>query len=827
MGPVIGLLAFAGVAAAAAPVMLVAPDGDPRVGSTVRLWAIVHRQGAAALDREPRVTPAEGEVVRWEGELSPGIWSFLYEAPTAPGQVAFHLSAGGDVATARLDIRPWPEPSLALAASVIALAGQTEPVEIEVTGASLPDSDDLQVSVPEGRVVGVSRVGDRLVVRWFPGADPFPRALAVGVRDGRLPESPPAWTVVRLRARARIPLQTEPGSSATLTVRGRVYGPFVAGVDGVAQAAIEVRPGEDLAEVEVRDRVGNTQTSTLSLGGVARPSLGALAAGPLTPGRPSPPVHLFAVDPRGGAWKGEPPSCETSRGDQVTPVLTAPGTWWVPVPAPPDAVFFDLRVDCSIGDLARASARLPVEDALPARLVLRAWPEVLTADLPVAQVQAFLENRLGDRLPAEGIEIRAEQGEIRLDGDGGLAVVSGRYSGEAAAASGGDRLDATWSLPPGEGGAWDLTVSTRPDPGGGLWVSGRALDQVGRPLQGVPLRVEIEGQRVATVTGADGWGEATLPAPDDLPAVVEVRSGEIVRRVVLFEGTSAGADPSAPDLHATLDLPIRAGRVHEVFLATEPRVLSSGPGQTARVVVRLVDRSGNAVSDEEIALEASTGALTEPVRRPDGAFEATYTPPDGLPYGSVRITASGIQSAIAASTDLEVAPRRLRRAPGLNVGYLVGTRGLASPWVDASLDLRLTEDGLPLFAHVSVGGYGEQVTVEDEATGSPLDMRVTMLPVSVGGLTRFERARQAAWLGGAVVLAPYWLDASFDGASVASGLGLSPPGVSLIAGGGLRVKRGEVQVQASYLFLGANADGIGWTGPFGGLVGTFGYKLLY
>ena len=78
-----------------------------------------------------------------------------------------------------------------------------------------------------------------------------------------------------------------------------------------------------------------------------------------------------------------------------------------------------------------------------------------------------------------------------------------------------------------------------------------------------------------------------------------------------------------------------------------------------------------------------------------------------------------------------------------------------------------------------------------------------------------------------MVVCPYQLDVRFGETDVLKGPGITPPGFSAFAGTALRLRGGEIQLQARYLFLTPGNADTGGRGPLGGVIATLGYKLIY
>lgn len=805
-----GLLALGlGLAAAAAPV-LVATEGAVHPGDEVAL------ELAGVGDGSPELQATSGAVLGAPVPLGDGRWRVRYRAPSAPGEARLLLNSGAAPIGLSLPVAPWPPPAVTLPATRSHLVGAAGGVHVPLSGAI----DGLELVGPEGET---ARGADELI--WQPGPDPFPRAVPLLLHDPRQ-SGVPAATVVLLRARPRLPVQTEPGTKVTVQVGRRSYGPVVAGADGVAQATAEVRPGETTATLLLEDAAGNVQRSSLNLGGAPRPALAALAESRLPGQERAPRVHLLAVSPAGTPWTGTPPICVTSLGARATVVSVAPGRWTATVPKQPDDAAFAVRLDCTVEGVAVATVRVAPPPPRPDSLDLRLSPPELSAELPRGAVRVALLGAEGDRLPANGIELEAELGALDEiePGPGALRAV---YAGDAAVAAGGDTLTARWSPPAGTGPVRALTLSGERTRGADhARVHARALDAEGRSLAGVRVGLWVGGAEVEVVTDATGWATAAVPVPAGV-AVPEARSGGVVRRLTLPDAATIGPLPGQADLTAQLRIPIRTGQVRQVFLSTDPGTLVLTGVERARVVVRLEDQEGNPVADPSLGLVASEGVVTRPRRRADGTYEALWAPPPGMTLGRVRITAeSGDGSFAATSTDLDIVPREARRAPGFAVGWLAGPRGVSSPFLRVSGDLRLPVAGGRVYGRAWVGLYGEQAATTD-VTGLDVAVDLTLLPVGLGAATRQERGRIASWFGASFVLAPYRLEAQVGDAVPARGIAWANPGFEVGTGGGWRLRGGELTADLGYLFLSTTPDGIGWRGPVGGFMSTLGYRLLF
>ncbi|MEC8423025.1 MAG: hypothetical protein VX000_04560, partial [Myxococcota bacterium] len=757
-----------------------------------------------------------GALVGRPESLGDGRWRLRYRAPDATGEARLLLRTGETTVVLPVPVEPWPLPSSRLARTHALTIGGADALLVPVEGAT----DAHRLQGPEGTT---ARVADGIA--WRPGPDPFPRAIPLLLDD---PDDPgvPAATVVMLRARPRLPVQTEPGTRVTVEIGRRSYGPVIAGDDGVAHARAEVRPGETTATLLLEDAAGNVQRSQLSLGGASRPAIAALAEARLPGQERSPRVHLFAVSAVGSPWTGAAPRCVTSLGTHARVVPVLPGRWTATVPRQPDDTAFAVRVDCTVAGVALATVRIPPPPPSPEALDIRVSPPELRADVPRAAVRVLVLDEDGDRLPSEDVQLEAELGSLE-ETQRGAAALRAVYAGDAAVAAGGDTLTARWTAPVGQGPIRGFRLGGEREGGAShARIHARALDAAGHPIAGAKVWVRIGDSQLEVRTDERGWATAAMPTPAGI-ATAEVEAAGRIRRITLPPASSVGAHPDTADLETSIRVAIRSGLVRRVFLSTDPGTLVLTGVERARVLVRLEDQEGNPVADPGLRLHSSEGVVTRPRRRADGTYEALWAPPPGMAYGRVRISAESEDGSFAAtSTDLDVVPREARRAPGFAIGWLAGPRGVSSPFLRVSGDLLLPVARGRIYGRAWLGLYGERATATD-VTGLDVTVDLTMVPVGIGAATRQERGRLAGWLGASFVLAPYRIEAQVDETVAARGIALANPGLEIGTGGGLRLRGGELTTDVGYLFLATSPDGIGWRGPVGGFMATLGYRLLF
>ena len=834
----LGLTASPGRAQAPATrLWLAALDGPPRPGDVVTL-ELAAATGGALLDtgEVPRVEMVDAEPLGAPEALGGGRWRARFRVDPqvrAGAELGVRISLAGVSQELPVSVVAPARPSLMLPELVEATAGRDSVLVLPVRSADPPPPADLQVVVDEGTVGEVLAVAGGLDVRWTASEDPMPRVVPWAARDARYPRRPPSWGVVNLVGRPRIPIETDPGASVKVDVGGRSYGPFVAGADGVAVATVEVRAGETLAEVVASDALGNQQRTRIALGGAAAPRLLMLTEGALVPGQPPPELHVLAVRGDGRPWTGSPPDCRTRVGAPLQLALTGPGLWHAVLPPGVEALF-DLRVECSLEGQARALLQVPVETGVPAAVRLRVWPTELDADLPVAQVQAWLEGPQGDRLPSEGIQLSAARGSL-VSEPGSQATVVAAYDGSNAISAGADVLEARWQPPVGQGGAWRLSAGLAGATGvdGLLPVRVQALDRLGRPLPGVRLRVsagEAAGtDEVEALTGEGGLAQVAVPvAAREGPWVLAVRTEAIEHRSLAF--ATDAQDPSrspAAELIGRVELRLNSGEVRRIAVSAQPDRLEAGGTDRARVVVRLQDQAGHPVTDEAPELRASQGRIGRVRLNDDGSWEAEYTPPEGLTYGEVRIEVAGPDGRWSAETRVEVLPRRLRRAVGPAGGYMLGGGLSGGPFGGVELDVDIPLLPAAFLGRVSVSAFGQRKQVLDEQTGETVTLESTWFPVAVGLLGRQERGRLAFFGGLEVSLVPFRQVSTYGDRIATRQPGLVAPGLEPLVGVGYRLWGTEIQAQLAYLWLTMPPGDVGFEGLVGGFQPSLSWKVLF
>lgn len=807
------MLSLVALALADAWPVVYAPGGMPWTGEVAELVVLSEGLGSPASAASLRVSA--GALVGAPEPDGTGGARVRWLAPPEPGPARLEITEPGRATIALpLAVRPRPAASL-VAADDGGSAPVGAPVDVLFRGDDVPLPTEVEIVTSEGRVANVEAVPGGLRVRVAPGPERAARVLAVGLLDQRRPGQLPSWATVRLRSRQQGQVTAEPGSRLSIKVGSRNYGPFVADATGTAAVSFDAYPGESSYELLVADDLGNSQRLQNPIPHVSRPVLLAM------PRRGG--LFAGAWDARGSAWGGTPPSCRAGAAANLA-VPVSRGTFAWSLPAAPG--MSDVAAACTLGDTV-ATLRVPLQAPVPTAIALRLYPEELSSDFPLAELQATLVDAHGDRQAPEALRVEAARGTLvaRVLGDS----VRAEYDGRAAAAAGGDEIVARWDRPPGRG--LPHRVALCGDNAGHL--AARVLDAADRPLPGVSLAVSSVGPEglvaplgLAPLSDARGYATGRVPAAETTR--VRVTAGAAEAEALVGPGARgtdclAAASPSASDLVARVSVAIRSGRVRQLFLEADPTTLPLEQGARATLRVRMFDAAGAVVTDEPVVVEASEGTVSAPSERSDGTVVATFTPAAGSSARTVQLTASAGGTTVA--TSLELVPRPVRGSVAASVGYLSNLGGLGGPLAGLAVEHRLPFPGLA--ARGAFALYGMDTLVDDEATATSVPVSFTFFPVELGVVLAQRDRKLALAAGISAVLVPYALDADFGDGGTVGGTGLAPPGARLHGAAGYRLGQAEVFAEVGYLLFTLPAGAVTLSGNAGGLSGAAGYRVLY
>ncbi|MED5369882.1 MAG: hypothetical protein VX899_02600 [Myxococcota bacterium] len=758
----------------------------------------------------PELALAGGELLALQPEGHPGVWELVVLPDATRPDLVVRVDGTGHSLALKAPSRPDFSAPTRLEGEV------TEGIMLELSGELTPP--DIQVLLPKDLTLSaVEDTGSGLRLSLDPGPSQEARVLLVGLRDLRKPQSATHWVQLRLHRIAQVKLATEPGSKVSIRVGGRTVGPVAADRDGKVAVDVPVYPGETEAVAVSEDPAGNRSETRISLAISPPPALGIAA---VEGAGQTPHVEISAQGPAGRAWTGAAPECLIPPGVELDLRPVAPGRWtaWIPgvERLPPD-----LRVSCTLGKV-QAQLQHVGGAGGPERVVLRAWPEELSSDFPVAQLQASLEDSRGDRLPLAGLELSAQHGAVEhlvMDG----RVLRADYMGDGGNPQ--DQVVARWVQPPSSEPvvALELSLSRR---GQGREAVVRAFDAQGAPVQGAQISLRVD--EYVLQAQSDARGRARLYfEPQGVQVVVVSTQGVEKQGLSLPWLEYPVIGELGPDLQTQVPLNVRAGRVRRAELSMDQEVLYTQRGAAANVVVVLLDRDGVPVPDEPVRLSASEGFLSSLQPLPDGSLRAVYQPPPQLRAGKVQIRLEALDSSFEPQEfTLVLAPPPIYRAPGLTVGGVLNFNGPLGPYLGLSFEQALRPP-IPFALRAELGVYRVDRNVNLSSGSAALRMEV--VPLVLSGHRRWDQGLWSTWVGAGLVVAPFRSRSWFveDGLEEpgTSQLGIHPPGLQVYAGRGYRLRGGESFAEIRYTALGSSAEE--FSGQIGGVTATIGFRIVY
>jgi len=455
-------------------------------------------------------------------------------------------------------------------------------------------------------------------------------------------------------------------------------------------------------------------------------------------------------------------------------------------------------------------------------MVLRVYPKELSADFPIAQVQASLEDSAGERIGTAGVDLEVDYGALTLR-EGGAKVIRADYEGDSAHPKA--RVSATWRPQSTVGAVGRLSVVARPE-GQRLVSEVFAANLEGIPLVGVALSVEVDGEKIAGATDTKGrlvveFEERTTPQ------VVRAKGDGLSAAALYIPWVEPGASYGQHQpIEASVEVQIRAGRVRNVYLSAEPSELFVGQGETSELHVRLLDSNGALVGDEGVSLQSDAGSIGELYRRPDGSLGAIFSPPPGQWAGDVVVTATANETGFSASTQLVLKPRPLGSSVSLGVGPIVTAKRDNKVVVafDAERRLGLWEERVHLRGSLNL--WADQTSVADPERGATVDLDMDVFCVSLSALLRREAGLYSSWFGIGGTLTPYYLETRFEGLEPLQDWGLHGVGISSMLGAGRRFALGELTVEGRFLSVMGRGSELGYEGQLGGAALVLGYRVI-
>jgi len=455
-------------------------------------------------------------------------------------------------------------------------------------------------------------------------------------------------------------------------------------------------------------------------------------------------------------------------------------------------------------------------------MLLRVYPTELSADFPIAQVQASMEDHAGERIPAAGVELEVDHGRLALR-DVGTNVIRADFEGDSANPL--SLVSATWRPESTTGAAGGLAVVARKE-GLRLLADVRATNRAGVPLDGVSLSVTVNGQEVQGATDENGSLVVEFEEADE-PQVVLVRGDGLAASTFYLPWLSTDSSYTTHQaIQASVPVQIRAGRVRNVYLSAEPSELFVGLNETAELQVRLLDGSGALVVDENVTLGSDSGSIGEIYRNADGSLGALFSPAPGQWTGEVVVTATANDTGFSASTPVVLRPRPLESSVSVGAGPLVTGMGANKVMVafDAERRVAIWDDRLHIRGSLNL--WADQSTVADGERGTTVAFDTDVYCFSLAALLRREAGLYASWFGVGGTVTPYFLETEFEGFEPLQAWGVHGFGITSMLGAGRRFALGELTLEGRFLGVVGRGTDLGYEGQLGGAALVFGYRVI-
>lgn len=541
------------------------PVGDAPVGSTVELHVVALDGAGAPLEGMTlKVAPAKGSAGPVK-EVAPGLYAFALTLPSAPGPVKLVLEGKRADKTAvrfehtvKATARVAPE----------RIAATSEPSSLVLSGEAKATLSVAATS-PQG-VVARASVGTLAspvrkpdggtTIAFVPPKVNFPQVAIVTFADAGSPTESFGAELLPLSGSVAYPVSAPAGSSVTLKVAGRTFGPVEIGSTGKGKVPIEVPPGVDDAEqVTVAD--GSTSTKALDLGIPPAKRLAMVPPPKTVAAGAEVPLVVMVATRKGAADNDAAPVFAVSSGSISGIERVGEGLYRVRFTAPktPGTIQVTTTLDRDV-DVDKVSFEVVPAHSGTVGLASDPWPP--TGD--TASVTAT-----GTGVPASSIQFSVaggELGEVMVLGDKATAGISAIDVDTL-------RVGTGLTLPASADGVRHVVML--PDrhhvlPGGSSYVVVATVDEDGLPVANQQVAVSVvrgEGTVPATVqTGADGTTEFVVSASSVGVLGLSAASGGYTSSVGLIVADAAAQVPALP----------AGGPIAAQWRATHPALVPPG-----------------------------------------------------------------------------------------------------------------------------------------------------------------------------------------------------------------------------------------------------------
>ena len=763
-----------------------------------------------------RVTPT--------GLVKNGTWAYRFPGPDKEGLLSIRAEIDDEKREWNLPVEPIDVPRFS--ADSVRVRSKDRRVQMVIRGADVPSPEALEVILSEGRVLTVQAKGDVVLVDVELGDRKVARRVWVALRDQRK-RLRPVFSTIEVSQEIRMEYQAESGSSLWVQVGRRRMGPFLE-KEGTVSAVFEQHFGDWEAQVEIEDDLGNRSRANERLPKPEGLDVLFIPVETLSAYTNSVDVYVLVKPQRQGSRTPSDVTCQTPRTGMLKMVPVGKDLWHTRVHLTDDSVM-SLPIRCDVSGTSH-STRIASPLGVARQIRVRAYPEQISTDFPLSDIQAKVEDAYGTPLKIASLRLRAERGKLTAQA-GGENVRTWEYMGSGSAVqAGSDELSATYSYPTGNGYLSSLLlghdfVPDREE----MVVYGRALDAKGLPLSGVSVHLSAGDSASVATTDEHGWAFAKVSVPEGKnPIVAVVQTEFLQRQMVLFRGEGRSVHhPTQADLSEDVELTFRIGRISRIAVDLDPPVLYASNGAEARVRVRFMDAAGNLVPDEFPILEASEGTFGSIVSAGEGVYETTYQPVDSSRSRLVQITARSPSGRTSLVRSLAIEPEPVGRSLSVSFGGLSNFGRVNTLMGGVTFRQRLDLWERRLMLQVGLLGWSQTAEVAaSSAIESDYFTRLTLVPIHFGLVARQEWGMVAGSLGLSGVLAPGVSFERFGQDAGYSKVLFLPPGFRATTGVSYRLNVGEVFGELSGVFLYRPGGQGGLQKQVGGMVFLVGYRFI-
>jgi len=341
---------------------------------------------------------------------------------TAAACVAIALLTAGSVRAA--DPRPQtgspaPAPATATMATLtpararLLLGTDTEvAVNLEITGPEARSFTPMRVFATVGTLETprVSGAPGRFTARYLAPADRFPQVALLVVELGSGVRRIHATTRIALDGSTVFPFHTTAGTSVTMRVAGRQFGPVVADRQGRVEIPIQVPPGIRTAVARAVDHAGAVRETEVDLQLAPFPRLVVLAPTALDAGSFAE-IVVLAVEPDGAPIAPGQLTMSASAGllHPVGPGPSGEARFLFEAPRRVGSGALAITATAAGATPARADLAIPLRAGATARLVMTSSSDrLIVGARDTTRVTIIAQDKFGNPTSALGVAVAVD-----------------------------------------------------------------------------------------------------------------------------------------------------------------------------------------------------------------------------------------------------------------------------------------------------------------------------------------------------------------------------------------------------------------------------------